>query len=370
MPAAPLPPLLFAASGRGSARVRGKGTKERRTQGRAGKDMEKSELEELRDRVLCAAVLDKAGFAIDVKESTRRAIKYRRGAEIVIVIHDGRGWFDPLSDAKGDVFSLVEHLDRVRFFEVLDRVASLVGFVPKAPVWPRPDRNSGPVATIHERWSKRSIPRPGSMTWRYLRFERSLPDAVIRAAIRHDLLREGPHGSMWAAHRDGEGIVTGWEERGPEWRGFSTGGAKALFRFGWFHALRLCVTEAAIDAMSLALLERGRPDSLYLSTGGGWSPATDAAIRALAARDGALLVAATDNNAQGDRYADRLESAAAESGCSFARLRPMAVDWNAELERRAAGREKRQERREDGTPDCRIPAGRVKGKAPPGFAGP
>ena len=37
---------------------------------------------------------------IDVAESTRKAVKYRRGeGEIVIVVHDGRGWFDPLSEA-------------------------------------------------------------------------------------------------------------------------------------------------------------------------------------------------------------------------------------------------------------------------------
>ena len=52
----------------------------------------------------CAAVLEQAGFAVDRKESTRRAVKYRRGDDIIIVIHEGKGWFDPLSDAKGDVF--------------------------------------------------------------------------------------------------------------------------------------------------------------------------------------------------------------------------------------------------------------------------
>jgi hypothetical protein len=97
------------------------------------------------------------------------------------------------------------------------------------------------------------------------------------------------------------------------------------------------LTEAAIEAMSLAVLERGWTDNLYLSTGGGWSPATDAAIRALAGRDDVLLVAATDNNAQGERYADRLESAALEIGCAFARLRPRAVDWNVELKAKAEG---------------------------------
>jgi len=337
--------------------VRGKEKKERRTQGRAGKAMEKNELIELRDRVPCAAVLEKAGFAIDLKESTRRAIKYRRGAEIVIVIHEGRGWFDPLSDAKGDVFSLVEHLDGVPFVEVLERVASLVGFVPQDLDWSRPLRKIEAAAPIPDRWTRRRKPWPGSMTWCYLHGERVLPDAIIRTAIRHDVLREGPHGSMWAAHRDCCGRITGWEERGPDWRGFSTGGAKVLFQFGSVHAQRLCVTEAAIDAMSLAALEHERADSLYLSTGGGWSPATDAAIRMLAVRGGALLVAATDNNAQGDRYADRLEDASIEAGCGFARLRPRSVDWNADLKARVGGEERRR-----GNPAAACPpaASRVK----------
>jgi len=293
--------------------------------------MEKNELKELRDRVQCAAVLEQAGFAIDLKESTRKAVKYRRGDDIIIVIHEGRGWFDPLSDAKGDVFSLVEHLDRVPFAEVIERVASMVGIAPKEPVWARPAREPQWATSISERWSKRRKPWPGSMTWRYLHLERRLPDAVIRSVIGQDLLREGPRGSMWAAHRNGAGAVTGWEERGPEWRGFSTGGAKVLFRFGSVHALRLCVTEAAIDAMSLGALERMPADSVYLSTGGGWSPATDGAIRALITRKGAVLIAATDNNAQGDRYADRLKAAASEAGCGFERLRPAKVDWNDEL---------------------------------------
>jgi hypothetical protein len=315
--------------------------------------MEKNELIELRERVPCAAVLEKAGFAIDLKESTRRAVKYRRGAEIVIVIHEGRGWFDPLSDAKGDVFSLVEHLDRVPFVEVLERVASLVGFVRQDPDWSRPLRKIEPATPIPDRWARRHKPWPGSMTWRYLHGERVLPDAVIRTAIRHDALREGPRGSMWAAHRYFGGRITGWEERGPDWRGFSTGGTKVLFQLGPVQAQRLCVTEAAIDAMSLAALENERADSLYLSTGGGWSPATDAAIRTLAARDGALLVAATDNNLQGDRYADRLKDVSMETGCGCVRLRPRLVDWNAEL--KAGWRVKKKEGGETRLPHARRP---------------
>ncbi|WP_454858502.1 DUF3991 domain-containing protein [Rhizobium binxianense] len=293
--------------------------------------MEKKEIEELRDRVSCAAVLEKAGFAIDLKESTRRAVKFRRDGDIIIVIHDGRGWFDPLSEAKGDVFSLVEHLDHVGFSAGLDRVAELIGFVPSEPAWRRTARQREPDASVPDRWRDRRKPWPSSMAWRYLRDERGMSEATIRAAIRQDRLREGPRGSMWAAHVGGDGLVTGWEERGPQWRGFASGGGKVLFRLGRPDAARICVTEAAIDAMSLSTLENGREDSLYLSTGGGWAPATETAIRKLATSSGVLLVAATDNNTQGDVYAARIEAIAEAESCEYERLRPVAGDWNEDL---------------------------------------
>lgn len=293
--------------------------------------MEKAELEGLKQKVPCAAVLEHLGFALDRKESTSKARKYRSGDAIIIVIHDGKGWFDPLSDGKGDVFRLVEHIEGVPFIKSMTRVAELVGFVPAEPVWERESRKGKPDLPIPERWQARPQPWRGSATWCYLSDARRLSERIIRAALDADVLREGPHGSMWAAHIDAHGAVTGWEERGAEWRGFATGGAKVLFRLGRPDALRLCVTEAAIDAMSLAALEDLRPDTLYLSTGGGWSPATGAAIGALAVRPEIQLVAATDNNKQGDVYAGRLLALAEEAGCSGERLRPVADDWNADL---------------------------------------
>lgn len=306
--------------------------------------MEKKELEELKNKVPCAAVLEHLGFALDVRESTRKAMKYRRDAEIIIVIHDGKGWFDPLSDRKGDVFRLVEHLEGEPFVEAMNTVADLVGFVPSEPAWQWPARETDPDLSISERWTARRRPRRGSATWRYLRDTRHVPEPVIRVAIAAQMLREGPHGSMWAAHTDAEGAVTGWEERGPDWRGFATGGAKVLFRLGRADAPRLCVTEAAIDAMSLSALEALRADTLYLSTGGGWSPATETAISALATRSGCHLVAATDNNTQGDVYAERLLALARATGCGSERLRPLADDWNADLKMRTEGGEEEANR--------------------------
>ena len=324
--------------------------------------MEKADLEELRAKVACGAVLETAGFAVDLKESTRRAVKYRRGDDIIIVIHDGQGWFDPLSDAKGDVFRLVEHLDDLPFAAALYVVADLVGFVPAAPAWQRQSHERMPDLSVSERWSARRKPWPGSATWCYLQDQRSLPDAVLQRANAQDILREGPQGSMWAVHRDPSGTVTGWEERGPVWRGFASGGAKLLFALGGETSQRLCVTEAAIDAMSLYALEGMRPDTLYLSTAGGWSPTTTQMVFALARRPGSEIVAASDNNRQGDIFAARLKGLATDAGAGFERLRPELDDWNEVL--------KAEKRKKDGKEEdkngCRMPAGCLKGEAPPG----
>ncbi|WP_245449906.1 DUF3991 and TOPRIM domain-containing protein [Rhizobium leguminosarum] len=289
-------------------------------------------------------MLEEAGFAVDAKESTRRAVKFRRSSEIVIVTHEGRGWFDPLSEAKGDVFGLVEHLDRAGFLEAVEKVGSLVGFKISAPGW----QSRSPVAnsefSVSDRWQARRRPWQGSSTWQYLHNERCLPTYLLRTAIERDLLRKGPNGSLWAAHTNHAGDITGWEARGPQYRGFATGGAKVLFRFGSDASMRLAVTEAAIDATSLAAIEGLRDGTLYLSTGGGWSPTTAAALGALASRRNVQLVAATDANPQGDMFAGRLRALADGAGCDWMRLRPLREDWNEALKLRVKQRNENRKR--------------------------
>ncbi|MFP1633942.1 DUF3991 and toprim domain-containing protein (plasmid) [Aminobacter sp. NyZ550] len=299
--------------------------------------MEQHEIETLRDKVPCAAVLEREGWTVDVKESTTRAVKYRRGAgEIIIVIHNGRGWFDPLSDAKGDVFTLAGHLAGIAFPAAVEAVRSLVGYVPATPSWNCPKRTGIPLS-ITDRWRRRRPPTIGSRAWRYLADERAIPVSILQAAIAQGLLREGPSGSIWTAHVDQTRQLIGWEERGPQWRGFSTGGSKQLFRLGNEAALRLCVTEAAIDAMSLAALEGMRADTLYVSTGGGWSPVSDNAIRSIASNPDILMAAATDNDRQGEIYARRLQEIVRETGCRYERLRPSTQDWNSDLKGQGKG---------------------------------
>src|SRR3979490_2708932 len=91
----------------------------------------------LKASVNCAARLAPRPpvWRLDRAESTRRCLKYRRGVgEIVIVNHDGRGWWDPLSEAKGDVFTLGQHLDPgLNFTQACQMLRGFVGIAPTFP---------------------------------------------------------------------------------------------------------------------------------------------------------------------------------------------------------------------------------------------
>ena len=72
-------------------------------------------------------------WKLDRKESTRLSLKYRRGkGEILIVSHAGVG--DPTSDAKGDVFGLVQRLEPgLSFGHVRKRLRAFAGLSPSFP---------------------------------------------------------------------------------------------------------------------------------------------------------------------------------------------------------------------------------------------
>jgi len=297
-----------------------------------------AELALFRRGVNCAALLESLvpGWKLDPKESTRRALKYRRGdGAILIVNHDGRGWWDPKGTAKGDVFDLVQHLDPcLNFGQVRQVLRCFVGVTPSFPIAVRAKKGRDPDRPLPERWRGRPRLHRGSPAWRYLTETRSLPDAVLHAAADQDAVRDGYRGSAWFAHRARD-AVTHIEVRGPSFKGSLTGGRKTLFRFSreGQGCRRLVITEAPIDALSIAAIEGESFGTVYVATGGGMGPGTIAAIEAMlttiAAAPNAVLVSATDANAAGERYAARHADFAAAAGVAFARLRPTGgIDWN------------------------------------------
>ena len=171
-------------------------------------------------------------WRLDRKESTKLSLKYRRGeGEILIVSHGGRGWWDPMSDAKGDVFGLVQRLEPgINFGHVRKRLREFAGMSPAFPIAERAGRRKDPDRPVPLRWADRKPVWPGSPTWRYLARKRFLPTMTIEAASGAGVLREGPAGSAWFAHFDNDGVVAHVDVRGPTYKGSLTGGSKSLFR--------------------------------------------------------------------------------------------------------------------------------------------
>jgi hypothetical protein len=302
-----------------------------------------AEIEWLKASVSCAALLERLPpvWRLDRAESTRRSLKYRRDeGEILIVNHDGRGWWDPLSDRKGDIFTLAQHLDPSLNFGEARRV--LRGFVGISPTFPevlRRRRTRAPRVPVAEQWDRCKHVSRGSPAWTYLTGQRKLPQRILAAARVADAIREGPRGSAWFAHRDGTGLLTGIEMRGPDYRNFSAGGAKTLFRLPGSpdRLTRIAVCEAAIDAMSLAAIEHDRRDTLYAATAGGIGPYTMTALgqllHDLSADPIGIVIAATDADTAGHRYAARLQAMATEAGVRFEAILPPdgLNDWNDAL---------------------------------------
>jgi len=116
------------------------------------------------------------------------------------------------------------------FGQACKLLREFVGISPSYPAHERAREREAPPVPVLERWAKRRAMRRDLPAWTYLTEVRRLPSVVVKVAIRREQVKEGPHESAWFAHRDHEGRLTGIEIRGPDYRGFSTGGDKTLFR--------------------------------------------------------------------------------------------------------------------------------------------
>ncbi len=299
-----------------------------------------AEITELRAKVNCAALLERLPppWKLDRPESTRNCLKYRRGAgEILIVNHQGRGWWNPLSDAKGDAFGLLQHLDpTLNFGHARKLLREFIGLTPSFPEAPRSGAKNIPEIPIAEKWDCRPALCWNTAAWRYLNRERRIPAKILVASSGAGCVRVGAYGSPWFAYRDATGGVTHIEIRGRDYKGSVKGGTKTLFQFpaGQGPLTRLVLAEAPIDALSLAAIECARDDTLYAATGGGMGPATIQTIQTILARmtghTGAILCSATDADAPGERHAARHHLFAHDAGIAFRRMRPPDghIDWN------------------------------------------
>jgi hypothetical protein len=166
---------------------------------------------------------------------------------------------------------------------------------------------------------------------------------LITRRIPLSVLMDSRFSDCWRQDRDGVAFPS-WDQQGLcglEFRGegvkrFLSGGIKGL----WVSrnvktCLRLVITESPIDALSSHALQMDATDAIwplgYVGFGGGLGSLQRELLTGLfrqAAERGAEIIAATDNDPAGDRYAEILAELA---GIAIERVCPYGKDFNEDL---------------------------------------
>jgi len=90
---------------------------------------------------------------------------------------------DPLSDRKGDIFTLVQHLDPgLSFGEARRMLRGFVGIAPTFPEAVRTRRTRASSLSVVQRWERCQLLSDGSPAWLYLTGQRGLPERILVAA--------------------------------------------------------------------------------------------------------------------------------------------------------------------------------------------
>ena len=265
------------------------------------------------------------GYQLDKRESSRSSLVMRHadGDKIIIATgEDGHGiFFSVKTNASGSVLDFVIHRQGGNLGHARQtlRKYSPVSFPTAHPIpKPRPIPHDRTALVVE--WHKFEPCHPA-----YLE-SRDLQPAII--ATFTDRIRTDKRGNTLFRHDDLFGL-SGWEVKNKGFSGFAKGGKKAFFacRAGILsenEIKRLVVAESALDAMSFYQYDPS--PALVLSFGGGLSPEQGELLRhVLTKYPAAEIVTATDNDEQGDIFAELIQSHRPDA----TRARPIrGKDWN------------------------------------------
>lgn len=195
-----------------------------------------------------------------------------------------------------------------------------------------------PDTTPAEKWTRSSRVEPGSPVFKYLTETAGIAPGIIDAAGQTDGLREGPNGTAWFAHRSIDGTVTGVNGEGPDFKVMLKGSRKTLYRLpGSDNTSRVVLTERPLETLAVAQIEKLRPDTLYVGTGGALSQGSLEALKAELARikdlPDAELAVATGRSTEGAFIAVQGRKLAEEIGLRTIRHTPpnRSFNWHTYL---------------------------------------
>lgn len=301
-----------------------------------------AELERFRRDIDLQAFAASKGYALDKKESSVscRMMRHANGDKIAIGKGPSGNWryysFRDESD-NGDIIQFIQNRAGGWRTYSLGEVRKELRQWTHAPCVDAADRwQRAPEALPFDRAAiERLIAQTRLLATHPYLESRCLSPHVLSSPRFQGTWREAraQYGNVIFPHRDEAGFC-GFEVKNHGFTGFSSGGHKGLWSSRTTPVdCRLVVTESAIDALSHHQLSP-HPKTRYVSFGGEQSPAQpkllDQAISWMPA--GSVVVAATDNDQDGHKFAARLrELCTAHPHVKFERDIPRAKDWNDDL---------------------------------------
>lgn len=295
------------------------------------------ELEIFKTGISLTEYAQACGYVIDTKKSSKHAHVLRDGAGDKIVISrdtDGHDVYFSVRDDKdnGSIIDFVMRRQGLNLGQVRRELRPWAGL--KGPRVesvkrrkPAPERIERPAPVARDRAAViAAYHMLGEYDSDYLSAERKLSERAIDAF--KSVVRSDKYGNACFIHRTQDGEVAGWEKKNRGFTGYTDGGEKALFMHtpDGGEIQRIVVVESGIDAMSYYEL-RGQTGDCYVSIGGSMSPAQRAQLAQVVA-DAPTVVIATDNDTDGQAYAETIRQWRKDATHDT----PEAVkDWNEAL---------------------------------------
>ncbi|MCP4043255.1 MAG: DUF3991 domain-containing protein [Gammaproteobacteria bacterium] len=303
-----------------------------------------SELEAFKSKINLTEYAAAQGYRINRKKSSRHSavMRHDNGDKIIIARgHDGHWIYFSVRDDSdnGTIIDFIQNRRSCKLGGVRQELRPWIGEGARIS---RP-RVEAYMPTLETSSKDRArvvldIERMHSVNHHpYLEKDRRIPAAVLGSPrFTGKIYTDGRQNAIFP-HYD-KGGLCGYEIKNRNFTGFAKGGDKGL----WFSAarkgdLRLIIAESAIDAISYAILHL-EDGTRYASIGGKMNPGQPALIKSAIERmpAGAEIIAATDNDPDGRKLAEEIETITKATGRAdlIFKADPPAeegADWNERL---------------------------------------
>lgn len=302
-----------------------------------------TELERIKRDADLRAVAAWLGYEEDHRASDRNHTAMRLGDHKLMIAVNRESGHWCWSDNQGNHGTAIDLVQAVRGGSLGEIRKALRPFIGESSPHPRFDRSRrgaevkprpprGDAGKAKAEWdeaeaSARSV---------FLEKSRGLPAEVLADARFADCFRvDARHNAVFPYRSSWELVAVERRNRAPQgsdrsFKSYTAGAVPGVWLSNTTPAdSRLVIVESPIDAMSFHALQ-GDPRTRYLALRQGCSPEDlAAAVKDMPA--GVVIVAATDADAQGRKYAQEICELARAAGYEAEVLEPDAKDWNEQL---------------------------------------